>query len=171
MQIILPPELETLIQRQLDSGKYQTAIEVILAGVILLEQEEDIYQGRLQELQQDAQIGWEVIQRGEFVDGASAMAELRAACKHSPPKTHETKIPLLERLEYLDAVAGIRQGLTELSEGKAVSSLEAPEQLRRNQAIALEDENWSDFDITLLDGLEEDYFDFSPRKAPPNPEN
>jgi antitoxin ParD1/3/4 len=78
MQITLPPELETLIQQQLDSGKYETAIEVILAGVIRLEQEEDIYQGRLQELQRDAQIGWEAVQRGELVDGATAMAELRA---------------------------------------------------------------------------------------------
>lgn len=171
MQIVLPPELEALIQQQLDSGKYQSAIDVIRAGVIRLQQEEDIYQGRLQELQQDAQIGWEAIQRGEFVDGASAIAELRAAYKHVSPKTYETKISLLERLEYLDAVAGIRQGLTELSEGKAVSALEALEQLRRNQAIALEDENWSDFDVTLLDGLEEDDFDFSALKAPPNSEN
>jgi hypothetical protein len=30
------------------------AIEVILAGVKLLEQQQDIYQGRLQQLQQDA---------------------------------------------------------------------------------------------------------------------
>jgi antitoxin ParD1/3/4 len=67
MQIILPPELETLIQHQLDSGKYQTVIEVILAGVICLEKEEGIYQGQLQALQQDAQIGWEAIQRGELV--------------------------------------------------------------------------------------------------------
>jgi antitoxin ParD1/3/4 len=52
MQIVLPPEVEALVQRQLTSGKYNSAIEVILAGVKLLEQQ-DIYQGRLQELQQD----------------------------------------------------------------------------------------------------------------------
>ncbi len=51
MQIVLPPELEDLVQRQLASGKYQTAIEVLLAGVKLLEQQQDIYRGRLQELQ------------------------------------------------------------------------------------------------------------------------
>ncbi|MEP0756819.1 type II toxin-antitoxin system ParD family antitoxin [Trichocoleus sp. DQ-A2] len=54
MQIVLPPEVEALVQRQLISGKYNSAIEVILAGVKLLEQQQDIYQGRLQELQQDA---------------------------------------------------------------------------------------------------------------------
>jgi antitoxin ParD1/3/4 len=57
MQIVLPPELEEVVQRQLASGKYQTAIEVLIAGAKLLEQPEDIYQERLQELQQEAQIG------------------------------------------------------------------------------------------------------------------
>jgi antitoxin ParD1/3/4 len=78
MQIVLPPELEELVQRQLASGKYQTAIDVLIAGAKLLEQQEDIYQGRLQELQQEAQIGWEAAQRGELVDGSTAIAQIRA---------------------------------------------------------------------------------------------
>ena len=78
MQIVLSPELENLVQRQLASGKYQNALEVILAGIKLLEQQEDIYQGRLQELRQEAQIGWEAAERGELIDGATAMAQIRA---------------------------------------------------------------------------------------------
>ncbi len=78
MQIVLPPELEDLVQRQLASGKYQTAIEVLLAGVKLLEQQEDIYQGRLQGLQQEVLIGLEAFQRGELVDGSTAIAQIRA---------------------------------------------------------------------------------------------
>jgi len=78
MQIVLSPEVEALVQRQLTTGKYKSAIEVILAGIKLLEQQEDIYQGRLQELQQDALIGWEASQRGQIVDGATAMAQIRA---------------------------------------------------------------------------------------------
>ena len=78
MQIVLPPEVEVLVQRQLSSGKYQNAIEVILAGIKLLEQQEDIYQGRLQNLQQEARIGWEASQRGEVVDSVTAMAQIRA---------------------------------------------------------------------------------------------
>ena len=78
MQISLPPEVEALVQRQLTSGKYQNAIEVILAGIKLLEQQEDIYQGRLQELRQEARIGLEASQRGEVVDGSTAMAQIRA---------------------------------------------------------------------------------------------
>ena len=54
MQIVLTPEVEAFVQRQLSSGKYNSAIEVILAGVKLLEQQQEIYQGQLQELQQDA---------------------------------------------------------------------------------------------------------------------
>jgi len=77
MQIVLPPEIEDLVQRQLDRGRYQTAVEVILAGVKLLEQQEDIYQGRLPELQQEARLGWEAAQRGELVDGTTAMAQIR----------------------------------------------------------------------------------------------
>ncbi len=78
MQIFLPPEVEALVQRQLTSGKYQKALEVILAGIKLLEQQEDIYQGRLQELQQEARIGLEASRRGAVVDGSTAIAQIRA---------------------------------------------------------------------------------------------
>ena len=77
MQIVLPPELEQLIQRQIAAGKYQSALEVITAGIHLLDQQDDIYQGRLPELQQKAQVGWEAAQRGDLVEGPSAMAQIR----------------------------------------------------------------------------------------------
>ena len=77
MQIVVPPELEQLIQRQLAAGKYQSVLEVITAGVHLLDQQDDIHQGRLPKLQQDAQIGWEAAQRGDLVEGPTAMAQIR----------------------------------------------------------------------------------------------
>ncbi|NJR15436.1 MAG: type II toxin-antitoxin system ParD family antitoxin [Calothrix sp. CSU_2_0] len=77
MQVSLPPEVEALLQRQLNSGKYQNAIEVIVAGIKLLEQQEDIYQGRLSELQQEALIGLEASQQGKVVDGLTAMNQIR----------------------------------------------------------------------------------------------
>lgn len=77
MQIVLPPELEQLIQRQIAAGKYRSALDVIAAGIHLLDQKDDIYQGRLPELQQDAQIGWEAAQRSELVEGPTAMAHIR----------------------------------------------------------------------------------------------
>jgi antitoxin ParD1/3/4 len=78
MQVVLPPELELIVSRQLTSGKYQDPIAVIRAAIELLEQQEDIYQGRLGELQQAAQVGWEASQRGEVVDGNIAMEQIRA---------------------------------------------------------------------------------------------
>lgn len=82
MQVTLPPELELMVSRQLTSGKYQDAISVIQAAIELLEQkEDDIYQGKLGELQQVAQIGWEASQRGDVVDGSVAMAQIRANLK------------------------------------------------------------------------------------------
>lgn len=40
MQITLPDELEHIIQTYINSGKYQNAVEVLFAGVKLLEREE-----------------------------------------------------------------------------------------------------------------------------------
>jgi Arc/MetJ-type ribon-helix-helix transcriptional regulator len=40
MQVVLPPELEELVQRQIASGKYQTVLDVLTAGVQLLEHQE-----------------------------------------------------------------------------------------------------------------------------------
>jgi antitoxin ParD1/3/4 len=81
MQVTLPPELELIVSRQLTSGKYQNAIEVIRTAIELLEQQEDIYQGKLGELQQAAQVGCEASKRGEVVDGSIAMAQIRSNLK------------------------------------------------------------------------------------------
>ena len=40
MQVTLPPELEQIVQTYLNSGKYQNAAEILLAGVQLLQREE-----------------------------------------------------------------------------------------------------------------------------------
>jgi antitoxin ParD1/3/4 len=81
MQVNLPPELELIVSRQLTSGKYQNAIEVIKTAIELLDKQDDIYQGKLGELQQAASIGWEASQRGEVVDGNIAMEQIRADLK------------------------------------------------------------------------------------------
>jgi antitoxin ParD1/3/4 len=77
MQVFLTPELEQLIQHQIATGKYQSALEVITAGLYLLEQQDDVYKGRLMELQQDAQIGQEAVQREEVLEGPIAMNQIR----------------------------------------------------------------------------------------------
>jgi antitoxin ParD1/3/4 len=68
-RVALPPEVEILVQRQVESGKYGSIEKALLAGMQLLEQQQaveaDIYQGRLPQLQRAAQIGWEESQRGD----------------------------------------------------------------------------------------------------------
>lgn len=81
MQLVLPPETEAFIQQQLHTGKYRSPVDVVLAAMQLLQQqaqEEDIYKGRLAELQEDVRIGWEAYKRGETVDVSTAMTQIRA---------------------------------------------------------------------------------------------
>lgn len=80
MQLVLPPEIEAFVQRQVESGKYQTSVDFIIAAIQTVQQQEeneDIYQGRLPELQEAAQVGWEAYQRGESMDAETAMAQIR----------------------------------------------------------------------------------------------
>jgi Arc/MetJ-type ribon-helix-helix transcriptional regulator len=82
-RVALPPEVEILVQRQVESGKYGSIEEALLAGMQLLERQQqaaeaDIYQGRLPQLQRAAQIGWEASQRGAVVDELGALNQLRS---------------------------------------------------------------------------------------------
>lgn len=77
MQLAFPPEVQAFVQRQLSSGKYGNLMDLLLAAVKLLQQQEDIYQGRLFELQQDALVGLEASQQGQVVEGPMAMEQIR----------------------------------------------------------------------------------------------
>ncbi|MEL6383060.1 MAG: type II toxin-antitoxin system ParD family antitoxin, partial [Cyanobacteria bacterium J06626_18] len=50
--------------------------EVISVVIHLLEYQEDICQGRLPELQREAQIGWDAAQRGEIFEGTTALTDI-----------------------------------------------------------------------------------------------
>lgn len=78
MQIALPPEMEAFVQRQLSSGKYRNLLDLVLAAIKLLQQQEDIYKGRLLELQEEAVAGLEASQQGRVVDGPTAMGQIRS---------------------------------------------------------------------------------------------
>ncbi len=77
MNVSLTPELEQFIQSQVESGKYNSAGEVILAGIRLLEERDRIYKGRFEELQQEIGHGIEASQQGQVVDGEMVFRELR----------------------------------------------------------------------------------------------
>lgn len=78
MQLTFPPEIEAFVQGQLNNGKYKNQMDLIVAAIALLQKQEDIYQGRLLELQQNALVGWEASQSGKVIDGPTAMAQIRA---------------------------------------------------------------------------------------------
>ena len=77
MMISLPPELEAFAHRQVESGKYGSIEALIAAGVRALIDREDIYEGRLEDLQREAQIGIDSLESGEKLDLDTAMDSLR----------------------------------------------------------------------------------------------
>ena len=79
MVVSLPPELERLVQRQVESGKYETAIEALFAGMNLLDQQDEaeINPQQLEVLRHEIKLGMNAIARGEVLDGPTAMEALR----------------------------------------------------------------------------------------------
>ena len=82
MMISLPPELEAFAHRQVENGKYGSIEALLAAGVRALIDREDIYEGRLKELQREAQIGIDSLERGEKLDLDTAMESLRLKMCH-----------------------------------------------------------------------------------------
>ena len=64
-------------QRQIESGKYHSIEEILIEGLRSLWEKEDFYQGRLEELRQEAQRGIESMARGELIDLDTAMDAVR----------------------------------------------------------------------------------------------
>jgi antitoxin ParD1/3/4 len=78
MQIVLPPEVEALVQRQLTSGKYNSAIDVILAAIQTSRTTARHLSRTTARTPTRRTDWWQASQRGEVVDGATAMAQIRA---------------------------------------------------------------------------------------------
>ena len=88
MNVSLTEELEELVQRKVESGRYTSASEVIRAGLRLLEQEDELRETRLAAVRAEVQAGIDQAERGELVDGEEAMARVkkRAAAKKRSAK-------------------------------------------------------------------------------------
>ena len=83
MNISLTDDLEELIRRKVESGRYSSANEVILAGLQLLEQEDKRMEPGFVALRTQVQEGIKQAERGELVDGEEAVVRVkkRAAAK------------------------------------------------------------------------------------------
>lgn len=77
MNVSLSSEIEKFIESQVESGKYPSAEEVIVAGIRLLEERERIYKGRFEELKREIMLGVEASERGEVVDGETVFSQLQ----------------------------------------------------------------------------------------------
>lgn len=77
MNVSLSPELELLIEQKVKSGMYNSASEVIRAGLRLLQEQDELKQVRLHELKLEVRKGLAQINRGEVVDGDEVFRELR----------------------------------------------------------------------------------------------
>ena len=69
MNVHLTPELETLVQNKVKSGRYNSASEVVREALRLFEERDRIRELQIRELQKKINDGWASLGRGEGVDG------------------------------------------------------------------------------------------------------
>ena len=77
MNVSLTPELEKFVDGKVESGLYNNASEVVREGLRLLKEHDEIRVKWREQIER----GWLQAQRGEVVDGAQAMAEIRERVK------------------------------------------------------------------------------------------
>lgn len=66
--INLTDYFDSLIESSISSGRYQNASEVVRDGLRLLEQRQRQDAARLQSLREAARIGFDALERGDFVE-------------------------------------------------------------------------------------------------------
>lgn len=76
MEITLKPELIEFLTDKIAQGKYHTLDEAINKSVELLKIQEQIYQGRFEELQREILLGVEASERGEVIDADVIFSQL-----------------------------------------------------------------------------------------------
>ncbi len=77
MNVSLTPELEKLVNEQVQSGMYTSASEVIRAGLRLLAEQDQLRQLRFNNLKGDLQASLDQERLGEVVSGKEAFKRLR----------------------------------------------------------------------------------------------
>ena len=75
MTVDLHPNLPEIIQRKVDSGRYQSAGEVVCEALQLLEERDQIQELRLKKLRDEIDVGLEQARRGEVVSFDDELVE------------------------------------------------------------------------------------------------
>jgi antitoxin ParD1/3/4 len=82
MNIILNPKLENLIQQQITSGKYASIDNVLEEALNLLEKRNQ-YEQWIEEIGQKIDMAAQQLDRGEGIDGETAINQLREQLQQS----------------------------------------------------------------------------------------
>jgi antitoxin ParD1/3/4 len=77
MNLLLPPELQVFLDEQLQSGKYASEADLYVVALQSLADREQYLQAKREELREAVRIGTEQADRGETMDGETAMAGFR----------------------------------------------------------------------------------------------
>jgi putative addiction module CopG family antidote len=76
MALQLPPELEQFAQQQIASGNYVSLEELLLAGLQILAEREQLYQGR-EALRREVLLGVKEAEAGNLLDAEIELAAIR----------------------------------------------------------------------------------------------
>jgi antitoxin ParD1/3/4 len=77
MNVSLTPELEQLVTRKVESGRYQSASEVIREGLRLLDDQDRLRELQLDEVRKKIQTGLAQLDRGEGIPGETVQAQMK----------------------------------------------------------------------------------------------
>jgi antitoxin ParD1/3/4 len=78
MQLNVPPDLETLINRRLASGGYESVEDVLRRALQAQDAEESWTEEERQALSTHIEEGYQQAERGELIDGAQARRDIQA---------------------------------------------------------------------------------------------
>lgn len=80
MNVSLTPELERFVNQKVESGKYQTASEVVRDGLRLLLEREELHRTKLEELRREIAIGIQQADQGDVapLDAKETLARVRS---------------------------------------------------------------------------------------------
>jgi antitoxin ParD1/3/4 len=86
MNVSLTPELEEMVQAKVQSGRYNSASEVVREALRLLEQHDILRTAHLKELRSRIDDGLTSLDRGEGVDGEKFMRGMLNELDSREPK-------------------------------------------------------------------------------------
>ncbi len=87
MNVSLTPKLEGMVQAKVQSGRYNSASEVVREALRLLEEHDSLRARHLHELRSRMDVGLAALDRGKGVDGGKFMAGMLQNLDSRKPKT------------------------------------------------------------------------------------